>query len=321
MREDTEGRRLVERPWAILPDVLPAVAAALRIRADDAAAAEPEAAQSLRRAGAAGATAVIPVRGVITPHPTLFGLIFGIDSSLGRLRKGLRAAVADESVGAIVLDVDSPGGVVDGVPEMAEEIRAARARKPIVAVANTMAASAAYWLAAQATEIVVAPSGRIGSIGVLAVHEEYSRMDEAMGITTTVVRAGRYKAEANPFEPLTAEAQAAIQEEVDAYYDMFVAAVAKGRDVKAATVRDGFGEGRVVMAKPAVKEGMADRVGTVEDAIGRAAQLATGGGGRRAEADSNVAAFDSRLLAQPAVRDLVRARVAASNPPAPSDPG
>lgn len=277
-----------------------------------------------RNAGG-GAVAVIGVQGVIRPKPDLLAQIFGIPSgSLGELRSTLRQAVADDEVGSIVLDVDSPGGRVDQVPETADEIRAAARSKPVVAVANSQAASAAYWLSSQASELMVTPSGQVGSIGVIAVHEEISKLAESVGVTITVMRAGQYKAEANPFEPLTDEAQTYIQGQLDSYYDMFTGAVAKGRGVGKSTVKgEDFGQGRMLMARDAVKAGMADAVGTLEDAVGRAAKLASTGGGTRADTDDESpveAAQPAPALAAAGadptrrfIRDLMRARVPTSH--------
>lgn len=289
---DTQTRAIpTEGLWAIRPEILPAIAAAIRANADTPPPADGEAEAgplAIRSGGTTGvAVAVIPVAGVITKRVSLLALLFGGGgSTLSRIQKSLRAAVNDDQVGAIVLEVDSPGGVVDGVPELAAEIRAARARKPIVAVANAQAGSAAYWLASQASELFVTPSGEVGSIGVFVRHEDWSAFDEQLGVKTTLIHAGRFKVEGNPYEPLSDEARAAIQADVDAYYDMFVADVAKGRGVKASAVRSGFGEGRMVLAADAVAAGMADAVGTVDDAVTRAARLAAGAGSpRRADAD------------------------------------
>lgn len=326
---DTTRRALVESPWAIREDFLAAVRAALASADhshteaaddDDGVGVDAALQRGAQRGGGSGGVAVVPVQGVIRPKPSLLGMLFGIDGgSLQGLRRTLREAVADEQVGSIVLDVDSPGGLVDQVPETAAEIREAAAQKPIVAVANAQAASAAYWLASQATELYVTPSGAVGSIGVLAIHEEFSRLDDDMGITVTVMREGRFKAEANPFEPLTDEAREAIQADLRAYYQMFTGDVAKGRGVKADDVRSGFGEGRMVLAKPAVKEGMADRVGTLDDAVARAARLASGGArGTRAADDGQpvesseepaLAAVDGLDLSKPWARELVRSRL------------
>lgn len=195
-------------------------------------------------------------------------------ASSAALAEEVRAAAANQAVYAMVLEWDSPGGEVYGVAELAAAIRAARAEKPIVSVANSLAASAAYWAAAQATEVMVTPSGEVGSVGVYALHQDSSQAAAAAGVKFTFISAGKYKTEGNPYEPLSEEALASMQADVDRYYGMFVGDLARGRRVSVEQVRDGFGQGRVVGAKAAVEAGMADAVGTLDDAIRRAAALA-----------------------------------------------
>ncbi|NJN53292.1 MAG: S49 family peptidase [Anaerolineae bacterium] len=178
--------------------------------------------------------------------------------SVQKFTAQFRAALRDPDIASIVIDVDSPGGQVGGVEELAAEIFDARGQKPITAVVNTLAASAAYWIASAADEIVISPSGQAGSIGVFLIHEDMSAALAAAGETVTLISAGKYKVEGNPFEPLTEEARGAMQEMVNEYYGMFTKAVARNRGVKVADVRNGFGEGRVVGAGQAVALGMAD---------------------------------------------------------------
>lgn len=257
--------------WAIREDVLPTLEAIMEGALSQEEARErlglsKAAAQTSQVAG--GSVAVISLQGVITPRGGLLSMLLGIGGGgLQGFRTSFREALSDESVSSVLLVVDSPGGLIDLVPETAAEIRGARGTKPIVAIANTDAASAAYWIASQADELVVTPSGQVGSIGVFVRHEDFSRMDEMMGVKTTLIRAGKFKAEANPFEPLNDAAKGHLQETVDDLYGMFVADVAAGRGVKAADVKGGYGEGRMVLAKDAVAEGMADREATFEETV------------------------------------------------------
>jgi signal peptide peptidase SppA len=153
------------------------------------------------------------------------------------------------------------------VPELAEEIRSARGKKPIIAVSNASMASAAYWIGSAASELVVTPSGQVGSIGVFSIHEDHSKQLAEEGVAVTLIRAGKYKTEGNPFEPLSDEARAAVQGEVDRYYSLFTRDVAKGRRVDVEAVRNGFGQGRMVNAQDALKLGMVDRVATLDDVL------------------------------------------------------
>jgi signal peptide peptidase SppA len=269
-------RAVSETPWAILPSTLEAIKHFVALRAHGEKLNEEEiqarigAGPAHKQPSQQGVVAVLPIYGVITPKADLMSDISG-GTSVQTFAADFRSVLADDAVKAIVLDVDSPGGQTDLISEMASEIRAARGTKPIVAVANTMAASAAYWLATQADELVVTPSGSVGSVGVFAAHEDISGLNDKLGVKTTLISAGKDKTLGNPFEPLSEEATQMIQDRVNEAYDMFTGDVAKGRGVSPAQVKDGFGQGRMVSAQNAVKEGMADRVGTLEQTLARVA--------------------------------------------------
>lgn len=218
--------------------------------------------------GTAGAIAILRIRGVIDQHDDNWLDFFG-GVSTERIARHFRAALAAPDIGAIVLDIDSPGGSVFGTPELAAEIFAARGKKRVVAVANSFAASAAYWIASAADELVVTPSGEVGSVGCYMVHLDYSKYLETAGITPTVIRSGTYKAEGNPYEPLSEEARDYRQIGTDRYHTMFVNAVAKHRGVTATVVRKTYGEGRMVGAKDALDLGMVDAIATLEETVAR----------------------------------------------------
>ena len=265
-------RAVAESPWAMRPDRLAVVLeiVAMRASGERLSAEEIEArvgaAPARRQTVTEGAVAVLPLYGVMVPRANLMSQMSG-GTSVSEFAAAFEQAVADPGVDAILMDIDSPGGMTDLVPELAAQIRGARGQKPIVAIANTDAASAAYWIASQADELVVTPSGLVGSIGVYAAHEDISAQQEMEGVSTTLISAGKFKVENSPFAPLSEEARAAIQGRVDAFYVMFVADVAAGRGVTEAAVRDGFGQGRVVTAKDALAAGMVDRVGTFDETL------------------------------------------------------
>lgn len=215
-----------------------------------------------------GSVAVLSLRGVIANRMNMMSDISGGTSSEGFGRM-FDAAVADETVKAIILDVDSPGGAVSGTDELSAKIFAARGRKPIVAHVNATAASAAYWIATAADEMVLAPSAEVGSIGVYGVHDDLSAALEKMGVKKTIIAAGEYKAEGNPFGPLSEAAIAHRMERVNAYHDQFIRAVARNRGVTQSAVREGFGKGRMVMAQAAIGAGMADSIATLDETIAR----------------------------------------------------
>lgn len=307
-------RFVTERPWAILPSMLATIVELVRFRAagglltPEEITARVGAAQNGPRAGGgqSAGVAVIAVYGPISQRMSMMSEMSG-GTSTEKLTDTFRAALADPAVDAIVFEVDSPGGTVDGIPELAAEIRAARGGKPIVAQVNTMAASAAYWLASACDEIVATPSGVVGSIGVFTAHNDLSAAAEMEGVKTTLISAGKYKTEGNPWEPLGEEAQANLQDQVNQFYGMFVADVAKGRGVPVDTVRGGYGEGRVLLAKQAMSAGMVDRVDTLDNTVRRVARQAIA-----ARNQASIAALDPELpftarlaLVSAAATDLV----------------
>ncbi len=240
---------------------------------------EPFAATTYEAEGAPSGNkvAVLPLYGVMMQRVGMMAEMSGATST-EKFKRAFLEQVNNPQIKTIILDVDTPGGSVYGVDELATIIRDASAKKQVVAVANSLIASAGYYAVSGVSEIVASPSSEIGSIGVLAVHYDYSTQDEIEGITPTLIKAGKYKAEGHPDFPLGDDARQHIQEDVDRYYTMFVNAVAKGRGVSASTVRSGFGEGRVVGAQEAVRLGMADRVATLDETIARFL-----GGGRPAK--------------------------------------
>lgn len=284
-------RFLAESPWAMLPSALAVLveiverrAAGVRLTDDEIAARIEGARRTPPPAAAPGSIAVVPIQGAIIPRALLFdGEKISEANSAEFIGRAISAVLADPNVAAILLDVDSPGGNVQGVPELAAIIRGARGQKPVIAVVNHTAASAAYWLASQADEIVVTPSGDVGSIGVFTVHDDLSAAAEKAGVRRTYIAAGAHKVEGNPFEPLSDETRKYLQERVDAVHGDFVRDVARGRRVAQQTVRESFGQGRMVQAADALKLGMADRIGTFQETVDRLATRSARAAGSRAE--------------------------------------
>lgn len=261
-------------PWAIRPETYAVICDLVRFRAEGGKLSEGEIQARIGagpvRAGAArnGAIAVLPLYGVMAQRMNLMSAMSG-GTSTEQFGRAFQAAMSDPGVSAVVMDIDSPGGSVYGVQELWQLVMDARGAKPIVAVANSRAGSAAYYVATAADEIVVTPSGEVGSIGVIGGHVDISKQEEMIGERVTLVSAGKFKAELSPFAPLSDEAREALQGSIDQYYGMFVGAVARGRGARAADVRTGFGQGRMVGAQDAVRLGMADRVATLDQTIAR----------------------------------------------------
>jgi signal peptide peptidase SppA len=274
------------QPLAILPGKLQAICSFLHTKAigEDVPEEQIQAIAASRRANdvqMAGRVAVVPVFGTIMQRVSMLDRASG-GISTEELGATLDALAADRQVGSITMVFDSPGGTVQGVTELGKKMRAVRDQKKIVGVADSMAASAAYWLLSQTSEISVTESGQVGSIGVIAQHVDTSKLQEMAGLKTTLVVAGKYKAELSPSAPLSDDARKELQGKVDYYYSRFVEDVAKGRGVTQAKVRSDFGQGRLLMSEDAVRLGMADRIGGLEAVLRRLAGPGSGAVARTA---------------------------------------
>jgi capsid assembly protease len=267
-------------PWALMPERLHALASVvmrwsagipaeadnmIRVQADRVIR---ETRRQTASSQSAGGIAVLPLYGVVTQRGNMVDDVSGPGStSTQQFSAALRQLLADDTVGQILIDIDSPGGSVYGVAELADEIQSARTQKPVVAVANSLAASAAYWIGCSASEFYVTPGGEVGSIGVWQAHQDYSKALEESGVKTTLISAGKFKVEGNPYSPLDDEAQSFMQSRVDDYYAAFTKAVARGRGVPIAQVREGMGQGRVLGADAALAQSMVDGVATFDDVL------------------------------------------------------
>jgi len=179
----------------------------------------------------------------------------------------ISGAMSDPSVRGVVLDLDSPGGEVGGLFDLVERMGAIKsaAGKPLWAVANELALSAAYAIASAAARLYVTRTGELGSIGVVAVHVDEGGADAKAGLAWSFVFAGDQKIDGNAHEPLSARARAAIQADVDRLYADFCGLVAANRGLTAEAVR--ATNAAVYRGELAVRAGLADRVGTLDAAI------------------------------------------------------
>ena len=157
-------------------------------------------------------------------------------TTYGEISEQVARAAEDRKVRAILLDVDSPGGVVSGMHEAAAAVRTASLAKPTWAVANDYMASAAYGVASGASKIITTRYGTTGSIGTVLVHLDFSKHNEQLGVNPTYIVGGRKKAWANPDQPLNAEPRAELQALVDHHYLAFAGMVAEHRGLDLAKV-------------------------------------------------------------------------------------
>ncbi len=213
----------------------------------------------------ADGVAVLTITGTLVNRGAWIGSYSGTTSYEG-IKFQIERAAADPKVKSIILDIESPGGEATGAFEAAAAIAAVAAQKPVTAIVNGMACSAGYALAAGASRIVSTPTGISGSIGVVLMHADYSEMLGRAGIKPTLIHAGAHKVDGNPYEPLSKGVKTDLQAEVDKFYDLFVATVAKGRkamDEKAIRAT----EARTFLGAEAKQLGLVDDVGSFEDVL------------------------------------------------------
>jgi signal peptide peptidase SppA len=263
----------LEHPWAVTKSMRPIIAGILahRIAGGDPDPAAIQAALVNRKnlpQPAKGTVAIIPLYGVLAPRMNLLSDYSG-GTTFEALTQQLHAAVASADIKTVVFDVDSPGGNVAGATEFAREVLKARTQKPIIAVAQYLMGSAAYWVMACATEIVAAPSAKVGASEVYALYDDISAALEKEGIKRTLISAGKFKPVGVDGGPLSEADQAHIKALCETFYGYQVADIAKGRGVKESAVRNGFGEGRVVAADEALALGMIDKIGTLAETLAR----------------------------------------------------
>src|SRR5450830_1799329 len=256
--------QLASQAWAMHPDHLANLSNVLHRwaageAASDDAMRQVHAAQAARGARKAtnsnsGGIAVLNLWGVMSQKANMVNEISGGGgTSTQAFMAAFRDAMADESVGGILIDCDSPGGSVTGTPELATEVLKARGVKPVYAFVNGLAASACYWVASACEAMKKA------------------------GLAQQYISAGKYKTEGNSNGPLSAEGKAFIQSQIDSYYASFTSDVARGRGVAAAAVRGGYGQGRCLLAEDALKAGLVDGICTFDQTVARLSSRINGG--------------------------------------------
>ncbi|MFZ4481967.1 MAG: S49 family peptidase, partial [Rhodoferax sp.] len=208
--------------------------------------------------------AVIPILGSLVKRTVGLQVESGL-TSYASIAVQIDSAIADPLVSGIVLDIDSPGGEAAGVFELSRRIRAASQIKPIWAVANDAAFSAAYAIAASAERLFITETAGVGSIGVIALHVDQSARDATDGLRYTAITAGEHKNDFSPHEPLSVQAHASLQAEVDRLYAIFTDQVAQMRGIKVQSVR--ATQAALFFGEDAVKAGLADGVLSLETAV------------------------------------------------------
>ena len=232
------------------------------LKADFDASSEWHAAKPSLQGSGPNKIAVVPIEGVLTKDgPAWYG------SNYDTISRGIEDAAGNLEVKHIVLSVDSPGGEVTGLPETAALIAQAAKVKPVTAIVNGMSASAAYYLTSQANDIVLTPSGEVGSVGVRLMHVDVSKWLDDIGFKVTEMYSGEYKTEWSPYKPLSEEAKADMMPRLESVHQDFIDAVQSGRgDRLTQDIKDRrIGEGRMFSSNDALKHGMVDRLQPTRD--------------------------------------------------------
>jgi signal peptide peptidase SppA len=249
---DTFSQHWLNRPLLLAPHALPLLRAP-----------QPLAARSGSASGNAR-IAVVPVLGPLAKRGSFLDSLFGF-GNYEDVQARVDAAAADPSIDAILLEIDSPGGEAAGAFDLADKIYAARGSKPVWAIANDSAFSAAYAIGSAADKLFLTRTGGVGSIGVLAAHVDQSSYDEKQGVKVTTITAGARKNDFNAHEPLSEDAAGFLQAEVNRLYGLFVDTVSRNRSLSADAIR--ATEAALFFGDDAVKAGLADGVGTFESTI------------------------------------------------------
>jgi len=220
--------------------------------------------EGARTVSQVGNVAILPVIGPIVPRASLFSRVSGM-SSVDTIAKDFNSAMGSDEIDTIILNIDSPGGEITGMAEVTDMIYEARDKKKILAYVYGMAASAGYWIASSASEIITSPTGESGSIGVVAMFTSTRDQDEKKGIRHIEIISSQSPNKRPDIESNSGMVQ--IQTIVDTLANVFIERVARNRGIASKDVIEGYGRGGLSVGSGAVEAGLADRLGSLESLI------------------------------------------------------
>jgi signal peptide peptidase SppA len=260
--------------------------------------------------------AVIPVLGTLVRRSSYIGAASGL-TSYHDIEAMAEAAFADPMVKAVLLEIDSSGGEAGGVFDLAQRLRqlAQTSGKPLWAIADEAALSAAYAIACAADRLWLTRTAEVGSIGVVAVHVDESVADAKAGLNYTFLHAGAHKVDGHPHAPLPAPVAADIQADIEQLHTQFIALVAGFRRLSVDAIRDT--EARVYRGEAALQAGLADQIGTRAEAItALQRQLAMSAGRSLRNKAASLSATRTTSRSQPSPKEI---SMNDHNPAAPLD--
>lgn len=264
------------QPWAITVDAYETILTVLQRENPDPQTIAAEIGVELdntRTVTVRNNVATIPIMGPLVPRADFFSEVSGL-TAMEAVARDFTTALEDDEVGAILLAMDSPGGTAAGTAELAELIREARGVKPVIAQVTDMAASAAFWIATAADEVVTTTTGVLGSVGVIHSFIDDTEAMAQRGFRRIDVVSSR--APKKRADPTTKEGRAQIQETLDDLEAAFIDALVHHRGVSEKTVVEQFGQGDVVIGRKALKANMADRIATFEQTHARLERMLHG---------------------------------------------
>ena len=268
---------LISEPWLITPEmhrtltdiVLAHAKSGATEQQQHALAADMPANPAKRRFQVSGSTAILPVEGTIGRKFSSSLYSSGV-TSIDIFERMLKSAMVDTEIDSILITLDSPGGLATGVPEVASLVMQARELKPVIAYADGLTASAAYWIASQADAIYATPSAQVGSIGVYLSLLDVSRMAEMEGVRVELFKSGKHKGMGMPGTGLTDEQRGMLQARVEALGVKFRESVNTGR---ARTISDEVMQGQSFAVEEALTNGLIDQVTDFDSALRDAGRL------------------------------------------------
>ena len=254
-----------------------------------------------------GRNAIIQINGKMMKQASSSG-----GSSTVAVRRQIRAAMNNADITGVALHIDSPGGTAAGTQDLADDVAALAAIKPVIAYVEDLGASAAYWVASQATHIATNRSGMVGSIGTYGVVYDMSGAAAMEGVKAYVVRAGQFKGMGTPGTEVSQEQLAELQRNVDALNSHFLSAVASGRGMSLDSVKT-LADGRVHVGDEAKKMGLVDSVESFDAAFARLQSMTTKKRGAKMMADHITPESTVDTTAkEPSMSEVVTPKVATS---------